>query len=129
MGIITVTFAPVSTALYIIFFVTGLREYIVISLDFFYLAFWSVIAVSIMLQYLTQSRTIPKKKEADESLLDHYGISPREREVLELVRKGYTNKEIGEQLYISMTTARTHVSRLLEKTGTSNRVELVNSFL
>jgi len=128
LGVITVAFAPISTALYIIFFITGLREYIVISLDYFYLALWSITALGIMLQYLSQSRTIPKKETVDVSLMEHYGISPREREVLKLVRKGYTNKEIGEQLYISMTTARTHVSRLLEKTGTSNRVELVNSF-
>ncbi|MFP4442296.1 MAG: helix-turn-helix domain-containing protein [Spirochaetia bacterium] len=128
LGLITVAFAPISTVLYIIFFVTGLRKYIVISLDYFYLALWSIIALGIMIQYLSQSRTIPKKEAVDKSLMDHYGISPREREVLELVRKGYTNKEIGEQLYISMTTARTHVSRLLEKTDTSNRVELVNCF-
>jgi DNA-binding CsgD family transcriptional regulator len=128
LGIITVSFAPVSTILYIIFYVTGLREYIVISLDYFYLALWSITAVGIILQYLSQSRTIPKKEAVEESLIEQYRISPREREVLDLVRKGYTNKEIGEQLFISMTTARTHVSRLLEKTGTSNRVELVNTF-
>jgi DNA-binding CsgD family transcriptional regulator len=125
LGRFSIVFAPVSALVYTVFYLTGIRESIVISLDFVYLAFWSLIAMSVMGQYLSRLRVYPDKEGLNEDLLSRFGISPREREVLELVREGYTNKEIGEKLFISMTTARTHVSHLLEKTGTSSRVELV----
>ena len=50
-------------------------------------------------------------------------ISDREREVLVLVARGMTNKEIAETLVISENTARNHVSRILDKLGLSRRSE------
>ncbi len=124
LGQFSIFFAPISAVLYSVFYLTGIRDSIIISLDFVYLAFWSIISLSVMGQYLTRQRVYPDKQSLNEDMLRGFGISPREREVLDLVRKGYTNKEIGEKLFISMTTARTHVSHLLEKTGTSSRAEL-----
>ena len=40
-----------------------------------------------------------------------------------LVARGYTNAEIGENLFISQHTAATHVHRILEKTRMANRAE------
>jgi|GEM_PF-2040192 DNA-binding CsgD family transcriptional regulator len=51
--------------------------------------------------------------------------TPREREVLQLVLQGYTNKDIAEQLGISDYTARDHVSALLRKNEVRNRAQLV----
>lgn len=51
------------------------------------------------------------------------GLTPREREVLELVAEGLTNREIGERLYIAEKTASVHVSNILAKLEVSNRVE------
>jgi DNA-binding NarL/FixJ family response regulator len=48
-------------------------------------------------------------------------LSDREREVLQLVARGLTNKEIGLELGISPITARNHVSRVLDELGVSNR--------
>lgn len=50
-------------------------------------------------------------------------LSPRERDVLDLVRQGLTNAEIGERLYISAKTAEHHVSRVLAKLGVRSRAE------
>ena len=50
-------------------------------------------------------------------------LSPREREVLSLVARGYTNREIAEALVISQAPARNHVSHILEKLGMSRRSE------
>jgi DNA-binding NarL/FixJ family response regulator len=50
-------------------------------------------------------------------------LTEREREVLALVSRGYTNKQIAEALYLSEKTARNHVSHILEKLGLSRRSE------
>jgi two-component system response regulator DevR len=51
-------------------------------------------------------------------------LSEREREVLRLVARGMTNKEIAQTLVISAATARNHVSHILEKVGMRGRSEL-----
>lgn len=52
-----------------------------------------------------------------------YELTEREREVLTLVARGYTNKQIADALYMSEKTARNHVSHILEKLGLSRRSE------
>ena len=56
-------------------------------------------------------------------LLD--GLTPREREVLALVGRGMSNDEIGQALFLSPSTARTYVSRLLAKLAARDRSRLV----
>ncbi len=50
-------------------------------------------------------------------------LSPREREVLALIARGLTNREIAEELTISEHTARNHVTSILDKLGLSRRAE------
>ncbi|WP_167202681.1 response regulator [Actinomyces respiraculi] len=57
------------------------------------------------------------------SLVD--GLTEREREVLRLIALGLTNQELCDRLWLSMTTVKTHVSHLLAKTGSRDRVQLV----
>jgi two-component system, NarL family, response regulator NreC len=52
-------------------------------------------------------------------------LSDREKEVLTLVAKGYANKEIAEQLVISVKTVETHKGNLMEKLQMKTRPELV----
>ncbi len=52
-------------------------------------------------------------------------LSVREREVIALVGEGCSNKEIADKLYISSATVRNHLHNVFEKTGVSNRVELL----
>ena len=51
------------------------------------------------------------------------GLTDREQQVLSLVAQGRTNREIGEQLYMSPKTASVHVTRILQKLGVSTRVQ------
>ena len=50
-------------------------------------------------------------------------MTPREREVIEQLAKGYTNGQIAEALYVSTKTVSTHVSHILAKTGSRTRTE------
>lgn len=56
-------------------------------------------------------------------------LSPRETEVLSLVGQGLTNAEIGERLFISEATVKTHVLRIFHKLGVSDRTAAVTSAL
>jgi NarL family two-component system response regulator LiaR len=51
------------------------------------------------------------------------GLSQREVGVLRLVARGKTDREIAEELFISIRTVGNHVSNILKKTSTSNRTE------
>jgi DNA-binding NarL/FixJ family response regulator len=53
------------------------------------------------------------------------GVTELEREVLMLVGRGWSNKEIADQLSISAATAKAHVAHLLSKLGARDRVQLV----
>lgn len=55
-------------------------------------------------------------------------LSPREREVLDLLASGLLYKEIANQLNISITTVRTHIINICEKLHVRNRVEAVAKF-
>ncbi|MEV4702209.1 response regulator transcription factor [Actinoplanes sp. NPDC049316] len=52
------------------------------------------------------------------------GLTARERDVLNLVAEGLSNTEIAERLHIGVTTVKTHITSLMAKTGSPNRVRL-----
>jgi DNA-binding NarL/FixJ family response regulator len=56
-------------------------------------------------------------------------ISKREREVLELLVKGFTQKEIADQLFIAPKTVEVHLRNLFERFGVKNSVELVVKYV
>ena len=60
--------------------------------------------------------------EEDDPAVD--SLTRRELEVLRLLARGYTYKEIAERLFISVKTVETHASNILRKTQTSNRHQL-----
>ncbi len=73
-----------------------------------------------------QSQGVPASEVAEvqegESLLDD--LTRREREVLRLLARGYTYREMAEKLFISVKTVETHVSNILRKTQHTNRHSL-----
>lgn len=70
-----------------------------------------------LLSEVTRPATLPQE--------NHEALSPREKEVLSLIVQGYTNRQIGELLNISVRTVEGHRANLLAKLGLHSRVELV----
>jgi len=64
------------------------------------------------------------KKEAEDFAEEH-NLTPREKEVMEFVYKGFNNAEIAHELYISQNTVKHHVYNLFRKLKVSSRVELI----
>ena len=61
----------------------------------------------------------------DEAKLREIGLTQREHEILGLIAMGFSNREIGEKLFVSENTVKTHSSRLFEKMQVNRRVQAV----
>lgn len=61
------------------------------------------------------------RKEQEEDVLP--GLTEREREILELIGEGLTNRQIGRWLYLAEKTVKNHISRLLAKLGVERRIQ------
>ena len=72
-----------------------------------------------------RSPSSPNTEAINEQAIKSSGLSKREYEILELMAQGLSNKQIGEQLYISESTVKTHVSNVLSKLNSSRRTQAV----
>ena len=61
----------------------------------------------------------------DSEKLKELGITQREHEILGLIAEGLSNREIGERIFVSENTVKTHSSRLFAKLGVNRRVQAV----
>ncbi|WP_406861831.1 response regulator transcription factor [Streptomyces sp. HUAS MG47] len=70
-------------------------------------------------QYLPTTREAPPQDSRLTALTD------REREILTVIGRGWTNTEIAARLHLAESTVKTHISRVLAKTGARDRVQAV----
>jgi DNA-binding CsgD family transcriptional regulator len=66
---------------------------------------------------------------SEESLVESFSLSPREAEVALLLVKGKRYDEIGETLFISKSTVKTHIFRVYAKLNVNSKIELVNRLM
>ncbi|RTL59010.1 MAG: response regulator transcription factor [Sphingobacteriales bacterium] len=74
---------------------------------------------------IPQPKVEETRKVEEHSLTE---LSKREKEILEMIAKGMTYKEISELLFITQETVRKHVYHIYDKLHVNNRVEAVNKF-
>ncbi|MEM1257837.1 MAG: response regulator transcription factor [Bacteroidota bacterium] len=67
----------------------------------------------------------PEEPKIDSKKIKNLGISEREYQVLLEISSGLSNKEIGEKLYLSESTIKTHVSSLLVKLNAKRRTQAI----
>ena len=70
------------------------------------------------------AEAVPQIKELDPEVVLLDVLTPREREVLQLIARGYRYKEIAARLHLSIKTVEAHVSSVLRKLQLSSRHEL-----
>ncbi|HWW52832.1 MAG TPA: response regulator transcription factor [Acidimicrobiales bacterium] len=84
----------------------------------------SLISPSMASKLLNEYTTLAKRAE-EKSQYPPPALTSRELEVLKLVAKGQSNREIGEELFISENTVKNHVRNILEKLHLHSRMEAV----
>lgn len=77
-------------------------------------------------RYESSSSGYGEDDKVSDEFVRHFAITPREREIIDLLCSGKTNKEIGDLLFISHQTVKDHVYKIFRKTGVKNRISLAN---
>ncbi len=73
---------------------------------------------------VVESYLLPRKSSSMEERYKQ--LSNREREVFQLIAEGHSTKRIGEMLYVSVSTVKSHKGNIMEKLGISNPIRLVH---
>ena len=73
---------------------------------------------------VVESYLSPRKSSSMEERYKQ--LSNREREVFQLIAEGHSTKRIGEMLYVSVSTVKSHKGNIMEKLGISNPIRLVH---
>ena len=105
---------------------------IFLALEFFFkidvpitiVVFFIILAASKFFDYLKRLSLLKPENEVQPKQIKNFNLTQREQEVADLLIKGTTYAKIGETLFISMPTVKTHVSNIYRKVGVKNKMEL-----
>jgi DNA-binding CsgD family transcriptional regulator len=125
LGRLLFGYAVLSAAATVVAAVVGVAFDPTDLLNYLLFVFWNVVAIAAFVQYLTHPVDLFEGGEVPQTARRRYNISNREAEVIVLISRGLSNKEIADELGVSFTTVRTHVYNVFQKTGASSRVELL----
>ena len=103
-----------------------------IALVFASLGIWFGLKLTRKKEIIVEKELIVEREVAtgtpfalNETRLRELGITKRELEILELIAKGMSNREIAEKLFVSENTVKTHSSRLFDKLSARRRTQAV----
>ena len=78
------------------------------------------------LAHQEKTSAVERKEFSFEAVSSRYHITEREFEVVKLIKKGLTNKEIAAELCISVNTVNNHIANIFSKTEVGSRIDLLN---
>jgi DNA-binding CsgD family transcriptional regulator len=103
------------------------------SLHIFVLFLFGIFPIFWLIRYFQPGSILSEIPIASKNVLDgiekKYNLSKREREVMDLILKGHSNKEIMRVLFLSHGTVRNHTSNLYQKLGVNSRLKLIQFIL
>ncbi len=103
------------------------------SLHIFVLFLFGIFPIFWLIRYFQPGAILSEIPVASKNVLDgiekKYNLSRREREVMDLILKGQSNKEIMCVLFLSHGTVRNHTSNLYQKLGVNSRLKLIQFIL
>jgi len=76
--------------------------------------------------YFRDYEPVPESLDIKNKFFKIHNLSEREEEVSRLLIKGETNSEIGEKLFISVNTVKSHIKNIYKKLEVSNRIQLIH---
>ncbi len=76
--------------------------------------------------YFRAYEPVPESLTINKSFFSEHLLSQREEEISRLLIKGVTNIDIGEELFISVNTVKTHIKNIYRKLNVSNRIQLIH---
>lgn len=86
----------------------------------------SVLLSPLLISYINKQENEQVSPEVEEIRKSISAMGNREKEILNLIAKGYNNKKISETLFISDATVRNYVSLIYSKIGSNNRLEVMS---
>jgi DNA-binding CsgD family transcriptional regulator len=101
-----------------------------ITIDFrfillFYLL-WNIYSLIVAVRNLLETSRMPAELIIPERILDKYYITRREKEIIELVIRGYSNQQIADKAFISLGTVKTHLNSIFKKMELKGRLALLS---
>lgn len=125
LGWAMIAFAGIifTTGLVLTYFAADFQPAITLEFLFFFL--WNITVLIAFVRYLTRPSAFIEEGKISDAFIAEFKISAREAEVIALVARGLSNKEIADSLHVSFTTVRTHLYNIFRKVGASSRVELL----
>ncbi|MFA7671519.1 MAG: helix-turn-helix transcriptional regulator [Sphaerochaetaceae bacterium] len=97
----------------------------IISYPIYFMAFSVIILVFLFIYF---SRVVPAvQKELTFDKAQAFNLTKREYGVVELIKDGLTNKEIAEELSISVNTVNNHIANIFSKVNVGSRIDLLNA--
>ncbi len=91
-----------------------------------------LLVTMLFIWYRTRKKNLSLRLKTDAEMgriFEEYNISHREQEILQLILKGKTNKDIEDALFISIRTVKNHIYNIYQKFGVKTRLELIHLIL
>ena len=97
-----------------------------LSLENLFYFIWNMIMVVFMAKYLFAGTLHILADDIPEDIIRQFGITPREKEIVIMIARGFTNKMMASALGIATLTVRNHVYNIYQKTKAKSKIDLIN---